>query len=360
MPTLIITPMTDHNPSAIPNAEGQYPIQLVRGSIIPVPDNCCDDLVYTSDGGIGLPDGEGGFTPLGSQPLPPIAGDGKRCDAASSAVQVYVTLHEEILTRFDAGLTFITIATAIATTLLILIAVPFAWFAIFEIITLAAGVLAVITTDDFNETIQEELKCIFYCNSTEHEDGTVTFAFSSVVAEVEALAVGLDMWRAIQYYLSITGEDGLNRAGATGVVTGATCECADCPIENCYVVADNQTSFLNFHPVDGFCFGFEDECRRVDETGMWCDAPDTNSMVWYCVMTDAWGTTGSGAKNVVVTFSPTDDLIGVGWCTDATASDAVWLTYDNNTQVEIPANKLLIIRVRCSSAHVTKLCAENA
>lgn len=222
---------------------------------------CPPNIVYTSDGGIGIPDGEGGITPIGSQPQPPVSGDNKACTAAASAVQVLVTLHQEILTRFDAGLTVLTIASAVATTLLILIAVPFAWIAIVEIVTLATGVLALITVDAFSEEIQEELKCILFCAATENEDGTVDFDFAEVTAAVEEKAIALDMWRAIQFYLSIVGSDGLNRAGATGVVTEAECDCPDCPTEWCYEWSDAGevgTGWANWFGTQGSqSIGFE-------------------------------------------------------------------------------------------------------
>lgn len=217
----------------------------------------------------------------------------------------------------------------------------------------AAELISVL--DLTNPDMRDKIKCALYCamSSTGVVSSADAFAAIDDAIDNDGLASG---WSR---FIELFGAGGVNAASSVGAfsVPADDCDC-DCPEPtNCYDVSPFQESFGIFAPADGFCFSDIDVCRTIDGSGMYCSASSANSMIWYCTMLNSWGTVGAGAKLVTITFDPPDDLIAVGWASDSTMSDAVWLTFANETEVEIPAGKLLIIRVRCSSAKVTRLCA---
>jgi hypothetical protein len=180
------------------------------------------------------PDGDGNYEPLPpgdaetpvtypTPPRAPIEGQDDKCLAAANAVNVFVTLHAEVVKVFVNN-TAIGIAAAILAIVLAVLDLPLILSVIIGIIS-SEFIENIIITEfsDFGTGTQHTLKCILFDNTTE-TDGVVTFDFDAVSSAVhDHLAPGI--WGMIVYYLSIIGETGLNLAGATTAISEADCDC---------------------------------------------------------------------------------------------------------------------------------------
>lgn len=183
-----------------------------------------------------------GAQPVTPRPIPPRGGsaDENRCIAAANAVNTLLTLHAEVASKISVPNGFM-LATTIASLLIAMLFIPFSAIVILGIMSSGALVIfAALTYGDFSEEVQDDLRCILYC-AAEDDGGVVTFDFSEVKAGVGENIAPLNIWAAIDKYLDIIAEGGLNLAGATTAVTEAECDCPDCPTEWCYEW--DQTAF---------------------------------------------------------------------------------------------------------------------
>lgn len=171
-----------------------------------------------------------GEQPIAPRPVPPREGSetDNRCIAAANAVNVLLALHAEVAAKISVP-NALMIALTIASLLISMLFIPFATAAILAIIS--GGGIAIfvsLTYGDFSEEVQEELRCILYCAASD-DDGVVTFDFSAAKAGIAENIAPLNIWAALDKYLDIITEGGLNLAGATTAITSADCdECPDC------------------------------------------------------------------------------------------------------------------------------------
>lgn len=218
--------------------------KLVDGDWVQFADlRLCTPLIRTGTGG-GIEVSTDGETWTPTETATPAARDPdagenvNRCLAAANAVNVLVSLHYEV-SRSTSVPTGLALAGIIAGFLIAILFVPFSVGLILALITGgAAAVFAALPMGAFTAEIQEELQCMLYCAATDDGDGNVTFDFDQVRAAIAPNITPLGMWAALDYYMQIIGEDGLNRAGATTEIAEATCDCPDCPDEWCYEWTD--------------------------------------------------------------------------------------------------------------------------
>lgn len=150
------------------------------------------------------------------------------CLASANAENVIYNMHAQVYTGV-----FVPDATWAALVLVAvivgLLALPIALAIIVSVIIAGGGVaiLSGIGLDDYTTTIRRRLRCIFIAHAT-NTSGVVTFDFDAVQADVEARISGINIWAAINLYLSIIGESGLNRAGATTAITEFDCSDCEC------------------------------------------------------------------------------------------------------------------------------------
>ena len=151
-----------------------------------------------------------------------------KCTAAANAVNTLLALHATVA-RLISVPDALTIAVAVAGLLISLLFIPIAVGIIVAIIAGGAmTIFAALTYGDFDSTVQHDLQCILDCNATD-TDGVVTFNFDAVKSAVGDNIEALNIWAAIDKYLDIIGESGLNLAGATTAITSA--DCSDCGCE---------------------------------------------------------------------------------------------------------------------------------
>jgi hypothetical protein len=111
-----------------------------------------------------------------------------------------------------------------------LLALTVALAIIVSVIIAGGGVaiLSGVSLADYTDTVRSQLKCILVEHAT-NTAGVVTFDYSAVKSAVEAKISGINIWAAIDLYLGVIGESGLNRAGATTAITEADCDgCTEC------------------------------------------------------------------------------------------------------------------------------------
>lgn len=187
------------------------------------------ELEYTTD------EGET-WTPFDRPDVPPRSetGNDALCLAAANAVNVLVSLHFEVAAKISVP-TGLLVAGAIAGLLISILFVPFSVAVILAILS-GGGLLifAALPFGAFTQQIQDELKCILYCNASQDAGGVVTFDFAAVKSAVQANIQPLNMWAGLDKYLDIIQADGLNRAGATTGITTANCSACECDPTWCY------------------------------------------------------------------------------------------------------------------------------
>lgn len=179
------------------------------------------------------------------------------CLAAANAVNVLVALHQEVTTQVQAGINNpLVIAASLVAFFAALIVYPPAAAAISLIIAPLVLLLYGLSINDFTEEIQESLICMLFENAEQDEEGVVTFDFATVLSLVQANAGIGDMWRALDYYMQIIAEDGLNRAGATTAITDY--DCTPCLMLWCYYTnfgAENDTRWTKYTTAGTFVNG---------------------------------------------------------------------------------------------------------
>lgn len=191
------------------NIGGQIVVQLADGTVITPPTS---DTIDERD----------------TEFVPPERFDDPACVASANAMYVLYTLHGQVM-QTVATPSLITIAAVIAGLLIALLFMPVATAIILALLAGGLGVafFGVITTlppSAFSASVQCTLQMILFDNSTD-VDGVVTFDYTTVLADVTALASN-NIWTCIQFYLTVIGENGLNRAGATTAL--ATADCSGC------------------------------------------------------------------------------------------------------------------------------------
>lgn len=207
------------------------------------------------------------------------------CLAAANAVNVLVALHQEVVTQVQAGINNpLVIAASLVTFFAALIIYPPAAAAISLIIAPLVLLLYGLSINDFSEEVQGSLLCILFENA-EQSGGVVTFNYAAVLSAVQGNAGIGDMWRALDYYLQIIAEDGLNRAGATTAITEA--DCNPCLMLWCYYTnfkVENDTRWEKyttagvFVPSDGWRGTSSGSSGNWEEVGIEFVLPDPAHM----------------------------------------------------------------------------------
>lgn len=164
--------------------------------------------------------------PIPVPPRPESDETDARCLAAANAVNVLLGMHQTVFGTYFAGIVAAVVVlgllTFVAFTLGIGVPVAFATGNVMILL----GVALSLTTASFTEDIQEELRCILF-DAASVSGGVVTFDYADVSGELDA-RTDIAMWTAIDVYVTIIGENGLNLAGATTAITEADCDvCAD-------------------------------------------------------------------------------------------------------------------------------------
>jgi len=304
---------------------------------------------------------------------PPATPEEQRCLAAANATAALAALYETVSESFQNGLTIAEAITAFVAAVGTAIALEFyppaaALIAVggllFEIVY---QVVEFITSDLWTSEFTSAMQCILYeCASV--DDDVVTFDFQCVLDRLasqtnafELTAEQLRLFGQVTYLLGFIGVDGLNYAGSGTGISSASCDCG----ANCYDVAANIGLFESgWTPAPSFCGGLGADCQVVDGSGMYCSATSSNSMAWWTDLDGSWGTAGAGDKIVKITYELNDDdLIGIGYASDETLTDAIYLGTGsgvNDTEYTIPAGYGVFTRLRCSTGKVTRFCVRNA
>jgi len=147
-------------------------------------------------------------------PIPaPVEGQDNLCLAAASVVVAFEQTYNEMRRLFQDDVSVYVLAAAgislIATFIFYAPALP----AVFEFFVGIYGALSEISSEDFDETIKDEFRCILFQNGEIIGDAA-SFDYDAVLAEVDSHwdILGINIWTAIHYIMAIVGEDGLNRA----------------------------------------------------------------------------------------------------------------------------------------------------
>lgn len=245
--------------------------------------------------GVQLPDGTivgtttGDPTYDGREHAPPPAeregsSTDNKCIASANAVNTLLALHATVA-RLISVPDALTIAAALAGLLISLLFIP---IAIGIIVTIIAGgamvIFASLTYGDFDSDVQHELQCILDCNASD-TGGVVTFSFSAVKAAVGDNIAPLNIWAAIDKYLDIIGESGLNLAGATTAITEA--DCTDCGCGGCYEWDQSQLESI-------FTFDFGANGSLSSYCHLAAGGHYTQISVWWSYNGLGGGSGGSG------------------------------------------------------------------
>lgn len=194
----------------------------------------CPPLVVIGADGTPYVSDDGGETyhpaPVEALPRTPVEGQDTVCLAAANAVAVFVAAYAQVQDYFGSEVLFLVAVAGIIALILALLGLPIAFGAAVTAFTELWNILSSLTADDFDSDVQHEFQCIIDCNSTlDEETGIVSVDYTAVLDEVGLRwtpPVGFNIWTAIQYLLTIVGEDGLNRAASTTSIAEA--ECTDC------------------------------------------------------------------------------------------------------------------------------------
>lgn len=150
------------------------------------------------------------------------------CLASANAENVFYNMHLQVFTRVFvpdatwAALVLVTVIVgllALAVTLAIIVSVIIAGGGV--------AILSGIDLEDYTDTVRRQFRCILVANAT-NTAGVVTFDFAAVQSAVASRIVGINIWAALNLYLSIVQESGLNRAGATTAIAEY-----DCALDHC-------------------------------------------------------------------------------------------------------------------------------
>jgi len=217
--------------------------------------NTCDPcLVNDGDDLVSRLDEDGHFQvleagywvpPSGDYAIPAVAArteptaQERRCLAAANAVYVLEQMYEEITDGYNGGLG---VLETIANVVLVIgtIVAPYValWVRALSAIgwiawNIAFDAVAVASADYWNTAFSDNLKCIFYANSTDTA-GVVTFDYDAIQHDLIA-NVGFDLTLGIyaltaqvRFMMAQVTVDGLNQAGTKTYIEEADCSgCAD-------------------------------------------------------------------------------------------------------------------------------------
>jgi len=216
-------------------------------------------LQLSTDGGAtwaNVPNGGGAGDPADPRTdeplLPHRTGDNRRCLAAANAVACFAELHREVVEWYNASALPLIVLGALALILGVFFPVSWMVFGLSLSATTLATVLlthtASLNMEAFDETVQDELRCIFYCRMD--TDGQLNeTSFADVLADIAAKSG--DIWELIAYYVeNVGGFAGLNNAGTTTSIASA--DCGDCLCgEWCYVWFGQGGSYENYTLLQG-------------------------------------------------------------------------------------------------------------
>jgi len=218
---------------------------------------CPPNLLSTSGGiVIGMPDDTTIVPPSSdtydgrTAPFTPPARGGTSdeaiCLASANAENVLYQMHAQVFSRVFvndatwAGLVLVTCIVGI-------LALPVALSIIVSVIIAGGGmvILAGINLDSYSSTVRARMRCILIAHAT-NTSGVVTFDYDAVRSDVESRIVGINIYAALDLYLAIIGETGLNRAGATTAISTASCDdCGTCYHEWDFTTSDGGfTAFI--------------------------------------------------------------------------------------------------------------------
>lgn len=190
-------------------------------------------------------------------PAPVVAGHDTLCNAAASAVEVYRQTMSEIFRLFNDGVEVMIVVSAIIAMLASWFFFPPALPLVFSFFVELQTIVESLTVADFDSDKQEELRCIFFCAMT-LDEGVARIDWASVTAEIEArVSVSPpNIWLMLRYLALIVGQDGTERAAATGVIQNAICGCEDCPPDFMLKAMDGDTGvtveYLGINPASGW------------------------------------------------------------------------------------------------------------
>lgn len=190
--------------------------------------------VVLPDGSFVDPGSSGDYDGRTAPYTPPTRGgtvDEAICLAAANAENVLYNMHSQIFSRVfvpDATWAALVLVSVIVGLLALAVAVA----VIVSVIVAGGGVaiLSGVTLANYSELVRKQMRCILIARAT-NTAGVVTFDYAAVKSDVEAKISGINIWAALDLYLQVIGESGLNRAGATTAITYYDCE--DCA-EWCY------------------------------------------------------------------------------------------------------------------------------
>jgi len=245
--TLMLVHSGEHNPSATPDANGNYTVDIIRSEltvtdVIPANQRYheeTDTVQFSPDGGVTWVDMPS-LDPRSSNAFryPALETSDPRCDAAANMVKwikdfiddTTAALGEaaEAFQIANIALGFWTLITGGTSVLLELIV------GIGEALTGIGytALLAAFTSDQY-----DLLLCIFYCaidDAGQVSANALLVAESRVTAQLNTTA-GI----VVNLILQLQGEVGLSNAGVIGGQTG---DCADCECSWCYDLTLEETS----------------------------------------------------------------------------------------------------------------------
>lgn len=189
-------------------------------------------------------------TPPAPRPIPPREGseDDNRCLTAANAVNVLLTLHQSVAAAYNPAIALLMLASVVVGAVATVLSYGLGVFVVVAYMDALLAVASALTFSAFSTEVQDELRCILYCAASDNGSGVVTFDFAQVESELDA-RTDIDIWTAIDVYVSIIGESGLNQAGATTAITDAECDCPDCPTEWCYEWKYTNGNFDDWEPL---------------------------------------------------------------------------------------------------------------
>jgi len=191
-------------------------------------------------------DGDSWSEPSGVYEIPPPeprtepTDEEKKCAAAANASNtiktIYEALADEYATNHDLALFAIGIGVSIGLFLagpLGLLAASFVQVALASVAEMFIA-YAFLTADVWNDSFDDQFKCILLQNAVVNPDGSVHFGFDQVRNDlVNELALSIDFTLSQQRLalqvgaiLGFTGSEGLDIAGGTTAITDA--DCSDC------------------------------------------------------------------------------------------------------------------------------------
>lgn len=197
----------------------------------------CPPLLRLGSGGKVQVSSDGGETWTDAEvqtpePVPPTQGYDNKCLGARNAAEVYRLTWSEVYNAWagEGQMAFGIIAfTSVLAAMIIFppaVAVVWSLFLLFwELITQATG-------GEWTDAVTDRLTCIFYCNSVENEDGTLTFNWTNVLADIVAEDIEQNLiWAVIWYLAQIVGPEGTARAASTRSIAAWDCVDCGCPTE---------------------------------------------------------------------------------------------------------------------------------